>query len=282
MRAEQLTDVITHHGEGIGWDPHASRIRLVDVYEGDLLTISGETLEERLDVGSVAGAWRPRRGGGVAVAADARFLLLDADGGVEWTSPSALFGPGHRMNDGGCDRQGRFYCGSMSVDASPGDGALWRLDADREVSLALTDLTIPNGLVWSLDGGQAFHIDTPRGCVDVLEYDGGTGALSGRRPLAKVTGGHPDGMSLDADGGLWVALWGGSAVHRYSIDGGLTAVVEVGAVQVSSCAFGGPDDSTLYITTSREGLGADEDPAAGAVFAVDVGVTGAAVAAFGS
>ncbi|CAM3650526.1 SMP-30/gluconolactonase/LRE family protein [Nocardioides zeicaulis] len=281
IRAHRLTDVVTHHGEGICWDPWLARIRLVDVFQGDLLTLDGDRVESRLDVGSTVGAWRPRIGGGVVVAADAGFLLLDAAGEVEWSSPR-LFGTDHRMNDGGCDRQGRFYCGSMGVDALPGQGTLWQLDPDRTVSEALTGLTIPNGLVWSVDGTRAFHVDTPRGSIDVLDHDGATGALTNRRLIARVSGGDPDGMTLDADDGLWVALWGGSAVHRYSLDGDLTAVVEVDAAQVSSGAFGGPGDTHLYITTSRQGLGASEDPAAGAVFCVDVGVEGAPVAAFGS
>lgn len=279
MRAQQLTDVITHHGEGVCWDPHEARMRLVDVFEGDLLTLHGERLEARHNVGSVIGAWRPRSTGGVAVATDAHVVLLDADGGVEWTSPT-LFGGRSRMNDGGCDRQGRFYFGSMGDHAEPGAGALWRLGADREVSLAMDDLTIPNGLVWSPDGSRAFHIDTPRGSIDVLEYDGAAGTFTDRRPLAHVAGGHPDGMAMDADQGLWVALWGGSAVHRYSLDGELTAVIEVDAAQVSSCAFGGPGDTHLYISTSRQGLDSGEDPHAGAVFTVDVGMGGAPVATF--
>ncbi len=281
MRAQQMTDVVTHHGEGICWDPGVCRLRLVDVFEGDLLTLDGDRVASRLDVGAVVGAWRPRSAGGVVVATDDRFVLLDRAGAVEWTSPS-LFGPGRRMNDGGCDRQGRFYCGSMSLDAITGQGTLWRLDPDRTVSPAMTDLTIPNGLVWSEDGTRAFHVDTPRGTADVLEHDAGTGRLAHRRPVARVSGGHPDGMALDAHEGLWVAMWGGSAVHRYSLEGHLTAVVEVGAAQVSSCAFGGPGDTHLYITTSRQGLGDSEDPAAGAVFCVDVDVQGAPVATYGA
>lgn len=281
IRAEQLTDVVTHHGEGICWDPALARLRLVDVFAGDLLTLDGGRVESRLGVGSVVGAWRPRTTGGVVVAVDDRFVLLDAAGEVEWTS-SPLLGPGHRMNDGGCDREGRFYCGSMSADALPGQGTLWRLDPDRTISPALRDLTIPNGLVWSADGSRAFHIDTPRGSIDVLEHDRDTGVLARRRPAVHVSQGHPDGMAQDAHDGLWVALWGGSAVHRYSLDGDLTEIVEVGAAQVSSCAFGGPGDTHLYITTSRQGLDGSEDPAAGAVFCVDVGVEGSSVAAFGS
>nr|WP_281363231.1 SMP-30/gluconolactonase/LRE family protein [Nocardioides perillae] len=289
--AHQLTDVVTHHGEGICWDPVAARLRLVDVFAGDLLTLGkgnsngngngNGDVASRWHVGAVVGAWRPRTGGGVVVAVDAGFRLLDATGRVEWAS-SAVLGPGLRWNDGGCDRDGRFWCGSMDVEARAGRGTLWRLDPDREVAPTLTHLTVPNGLVWSVDGSRAFHVDTPRGTVDVLAHDRGAGTLSGRRPLARVSGGHPDGMALDADGGLWVALWGGAAVHRYAADGRLTAVVEVDAVQVSSCSFGGPGDTRLYVTTSRQGLGETEDPRAGAVFVVDVGVEGAPVATCGS
>lgn len=281
IEAHQLTDVVTHHGEGACWDPGPARLRVVDVFAGELVTLDGGEVESRLRVGSVVGAWRPRRAGGTVVAADDHVLLLDADGRLEWTSP-ALLGPGRRVNDGGCDRQGRFYVGSMGLDAARGAGALWRLDLDRSTSPALVDLTIPNGLVWSLDGDLAFHVDTPRGSVDVLTYDCATGAFGERRAAARVSGGHPDGMAMDTEGGLWVALWGGSAVHRYAADGSLTAVVEVDAAQVSSCAFGGPGDTHLFVTTSRQGLGDHEDPRAGAVFCADVGVVGAPVAAYGS
>ena len=176
------------------------------------------------------------------------------------------------MNDGACDPQGRFYCGSMAYDARPGAGQLWRLDPDRTLHQVLDGLTISNGLVWSLDGASAYHVDTPTGRIDRYAVAGGR--LIDRRTAATVTGGDPDGIALDADGGVWVALWGGSAVHRYDQDGTLTEVVEVGAAQVSSCGFGGESLDRLFITTSRHGLVGGSDPHAGAVFAVDPGVRG--------
>jgi sugar lactone lactonase YvrE len=162
----------------------------------------------------------------------------------------------------------------MAYDKEPGAAALWRLDLDRSVHRVLDGLTISNGLVWSLDGDTAYLIDTPTGRVDGYEFDAQAGTLHGRRTVAVVTGGGPDGMTIDADGGLWVALHGGGAVHRYDPSGALSEVVEVGARQVTSCAFGGESLDRLVITTSREGLAEDDDPAAGALFVVEPGVRG--------
>jgi sugar lactone lactonase YvrE len=178
------------------------------------------------------------------------------------------------MNDGGCDPQGRFYCGSMAYDTSPGAGSLWRLDPDRSVHKVLDGLTIANGLVWSLDGQTAYHVDTPTGRIDRHEFDAEAGTLHGRTTVVEISGGEPDGMTIDAEGGLWVALWRGSAVHRYDATGELTEVVEVDALQVTSCAFGGASLDQLIITTSRYGLSAGEDPLAGSVFVAEPGVCG--------
>lgn len=281
MLAERLTEVITHHGEGAGWDEVAGAFRCVDLLAGDLVTVdSGGSVVGRVNVGKVAAAWRPRAEGGTVVATERGFALLDRDDRVDW-SVEAWTDAGVRMNDGACDPQGRFYCGSMAYDARPGAGSMWRLDPDRTVHRIADDLTISNGLVWSSDGATAYHVDTPTGRIDGYEFDAGTGTFGARRTVARVTGGDPDGMTLDAEGGLWVALWGGGAVHRYSVDGELTAVVEVGARQVTSCAFGGEDLTRLYVTTSRQGLEDGADPAAGSVFVVDPGVAGLPLLAFG-
>jgi sugar lactone lactonase YvrE len=278
VRAERVTDVITLHGEGAGW--YAGVLRCVDLLAGDVLTLdSAGIVTDRVNVGRVAAAWRPRDQGGIVVATERGFALLDHDDQVGW-SVEAWTDEGIRMNDGACDPQGRFYCGSMAYDARPGAGTLWRLDPDRSMHRITDSLTISNGLVWSADGGTAYHVDTPTGRIDGYAFDAETGAFGARRSIARVTGGAPDGMTIDADGGLWVALWGGGAVHRYSPDGELTAVVEVGARQVTSCTFGGEDLTRLYVTTSRLGLEDDSDPAAGSVFAVEPGVTGVPLLTF--
>ena len=272
--AEQLTPVITHHGEGPVWDPAAGVLRCVDMLAGDIVTVPDAGPVERQHVGAVAAAWRPRVAGGMVVAVERGFRLVDADGALGPVI-EAFDDPAVRMNDGGCDPQGRFLCGSMAYDERPGAGTLWRLDPDASVHRVLGGVTISNGLVWSLDGSLAYYIDTPTHRIDTLTLDE-TGRVLDRSPLVEIAAsvGAPDGMTIDVDGGLWVALWGGHAVHRYDPDGTLTEVLDVDAAQVTACTFGGPDYDRLYITTSRTGLAPDADPAAGALFVATPGVRG--------
>jgi sugar lactone lactonase YvrE len=178
-----------------------------------------------------------------------------------------------RMNDGKCDASGRFYASSMARDGSHGRGMLWRLDADLTVHAVVEGLTIGNGLAWSADGRTLHFIDTALQRVDRFDVDPGTGALANRRTAFPVRGevGSPDGMCIDADDCLWVALFGGGAVHRYSPSGELLAVVDVPVPNVTSVAFGGANLDVLYITTARL---SDATPGAGGLFAVAPGVTG--------
>lgn len=275
MRADRLTDVVTDHGEGAGWHPDDGVAKVVDVFAGDLLTVHEDGTVERRHVADLAAAWRPRAGGGTVVAIERGFAALDAQGAEEWRV-EAFADRNVRMNEGTCDPHGRFYCGSMAYDAAPGAGAMWRLDADRSVHHVSSGLTIPNGMVWAPDGATAYHVDTPRGTIDAWSNDPRTGALTERRPVVNVGGGDPDGMTIDTEGGLWVAIWGGGAVHRYEPSGALTQVIEVDAAQVTSCAFVGAALDTLVITTSRHGLDAAEDRWAGAVFTAHPGARGLA------
>jgi sugar lactone lactonase YvrE len=279
--AQRLTDVITHHGEGAGWHRGERALKCVDLLVGDVVTLAEDgTVAHRLRVGTVAAAWRERTGGGLVVATERGFGLVGADGSLGWLG-EAWSDPGVRMNDGACDPQGRFYCGSMAYDARAGAGTMWRLDPDRSVHRVADGFTIANGLVWSLDGSTVYHVDTPTGRIDGYAFDAEAGRFGERRTVAEVPGGDPDGMTIDAEGGLWVALWGGSAVHRYGTDGELTEVIDIGARQVTSCAFGGQDLDRLFVTTSRQGLDDGDDPAAGSVFVAEVGVRGVPLLAFG-
>ena len=169
----------------------------------------------------------------------------------------------------------------MAYDETPGRGTIHRLDPDGGVHLVLSDVTISNGLAFASDGRSARYVDTPTGRVDTLEVDLAAGTVTGRTPFVEVTGGHPDGIAVDAEGGVWVALWEGSAVHRYDRDGLLTHVVRLPASQVTCPAFGGADLADLYVTTSRRGLPEGKEPAAGAVFRVRPGVAGVPVFPFG-
>jgi len=272
LTADRVTDVITHHGEGPVWDPARHRLHLVDMLAGAVVTLDPTTGEHaRLDVGSrVAAALRPRSGGGMVVAVERGFTLVDPDGTLH-PQPELWSDAQVRMNDGGTDPDGRFYCGTMAYDAASGAGSFWRLDTDLTTHELFGDVTISNGFAFSPDGSVAYYIDTPTGRVDVFDYS--DGALVNRR-TAVPDAGHPDGMTVDAEGNLWVADFGGALVRHFTPTGQLLTEVSVGARQVTACTFGGDDLATLYITTSRQDLADGEDPAAGSVFAIAPGVTG--------
>jgi sugar lactone lactonase YvrE len=279
MRAERLTEQISYHGEGPVWSPSWGGLRCVDMLAGDVLTLREDGTVDRRHVGTVAAVVRPRRGGGAVIGVERGFVLEEPDGtlsplGDLWSDDSV------RMNEGGCDPDGRFHCGSMSYQQTPGAGTLYRLDPDRSVSVVLERVTLSNGLEWSPDGRRAYYNDTPTHRVSVFDYDPDAG-LTNRRTLVEIPhGGNPDGLTVDAEGGVWTALYGSSAVHRYGPDGRLDEVVEVGATQVTACTFGGEALDTLFITTSRENLEPDEEPAAGSLFSVVPGVRGLPVREF--
>jgi sugar lactone lactonase YvrE len=191
-----------------------------------------------------------------------------------------------RMNDGKCDPAGRFWAGTMALDKRRGAGALYRLDADGRVHRMLDEVSISNGLDWSNDGRLMYYVDTPTRSVDVFDFDVATGAIANRRSLARVEPdeGWPDGLTLDADGYIWVALWCGAAVRRYAPDGTLDRVVAVPTTYPTSCAFGGSDLGDLYITTAATALTPDErlrEPLAGGLFRCRPGVHGRPAHRFG-
>jgi len=275
MQAQQFTDVITHHGEGPVWWPDGY-LRCVDMEAGDVVDVASDGTETgRTNVGRIAAVVRPRVSGGTLVAAERHLVLFDSSGNR--TDLSDVFDdPSVRFNEGGCDPQGTFYCGTMAYDKTPGRGRFFRFDDDGRPSVVLDSVTISNGFWFSPDGALAYYIDTPTGRIDVFDWTPESG-LRDRRPFARISDddGHPDGLTVDGEGGVWVACWGGGAVRRFTPQGALDAVVEVPARQVSSCTIGGTRLDRLFITTSRQGLSADEvEPEAGALFVVDGVATG--------
>jgi sugar lactone lactonase YvrE len=198
------------------------------------------------------------------------------------TLPEIWSDTGVRMNEGGCDPDGRFYCGSMAYEKTPGAAAVYRLDRDGSTRVVLRHVTISNGLEWSPDGSRAYYNDTATSRVDVFDYDRDAG-LTNRRTFVDVPpeDGRPDGLTVDSEGGVWVALNQGGAVRRYTSDGRVDAAVEVPPRQVTACAFGGDRLDELYLTTSRENLPPDADPLAGSLFRAEVGVRGLPVREFG-
>jgi sugar lactone lactonase YvrE len=275
VRAQQLTGPEAHHGEGPVWITGSGwpgGLHWVDMLAGDVLRLDPSGAVERRHVSSVVAVVRPRAGRGLIYAVERGFAVDDGPGRPLRKLPPVDERPGIRMNEGGCDPAGNLYCGSMAYDAAPDAGRFYRLGADGTVQVVEPAVTVPNGLDWTPDSSRAYHCDTAAGRIDVLAWDPERG-LHDRRPFVSVKRGAPDGLTVDTEGGVWVALWGGGAVHRYAPDGSLSHVVEVPIAQVSACTFGGPNLDQLFVTTSREGL-ADPEPAAGAVFTVSPGVRG--------
>lgn len=280
---EQLTGPVAFHAEGPIWSPSWGGLRWVDMFAGDVLSMDldgGDGAIARRHVGSIAAALRPRRGGGAVIAVERGFLLEDADGELHplpdlWTDPTL------RMNEGSCDPDGRFYCGSMARDKAPGRGSMYRLDGDGSTSVVFGGATISNGLAWSPDGSIAYYIDTPTRRIDMFDYAPDSG-LTRRRTFVEITEtrGSPDGMTVDAQGQVWVALYGGSAVRCYRADGILDGVIELPVTNVTACTFAGADLGDLVITTSREGLPDGTQPEAGSLFRSRPGVTGQPVIEF--
>lgn len=279
LTAEPVTGPVAFHGEGPVWHPSFAGIRFVDMLAGDILQVRDDGTVDRFPVGAVAAAFRPRRGGGLVVAVERGFVLTDAAVAVERDLGEVWSDTGVRMNEGGCDPQGGFYCGSMAYDATPGAATLYRLAPDLTVTPVLGDVTISNGLGFTADGALAYYNDTPTGRIDVFDHDPERG-LTGRRPFVDTDGDSPDGLTVDADGGVWAAFYGASQVRRYTPGGALDVVVDLPVTNVTACAFGGPALDRLYITTSRENVEDGAQPLAGALFAVDPGATGLPVLEF--
>ena len=271
VHAEQLTDPVTHHGEGPVFSSGWGGLALVDMLAGDVLFLAADGGIQRVHVGQVAAVLRPRRGGGAVIGVERGFALLDPDGSLT-RLPEVFTDRSVRMNEGGCDPAGGFYCGSMAYDQRAGGGLLYRLDPDGTVATVLDSVTVSNGLDWSPDGSLAYYNDTATHRVDVFDWDPVAG-LTGRRPLVELGDLRPDGLTVDSRGGVWTALYGHGEVRRYTPDGRLEVTVQVPTASVTACTLGGPDRRDLFITTSKDDV-PDTDRLAGAVFTARADVPG--------
>ena len=275
--AEPITDPNASHGEGPVWHPGWPGLRWVDMLAGEVLQLDARTGRvTRHGVGSrIAAAIRPRKDGGAVIAIERGFALADADLNEVRPLREVWADPRVRMNDGDCSPDGHFYCGSMAYDESPGAGSLYRMAPDGTTAVMFERITISNGLAWSPDGHTAYYIDTPTQRVEAFDYTP-NGQFSNRRTLFRIpeSEGAPDGMTVDTEGRLWIALWGGAAVHCYTPAGHLENCVELPVTQVTACTFGGPELDELYITTSPQAVAPGTQPAAGALFRARPGAHG--------
>jgi sugar lactone lactonase YvrE len=272
-------------GEGPRWDASTQTLLWVDiparlVHRYDPATRTNAT-QKVADAVSLA---LPRRRGGVVIGLPDGLHHLDGE-------QSPLVAPiepeqaATRTNDGACDAAGRLWVGTMALDERSPLGGLYRVDADLSVTRVLSGTTISNGLGWSPSGERFYFVDSPTRRVDVFDFDPETGAIEDRRPLAavEVESAVPDGLNVDAEGCVWVALHGGWGLDRYSPEGVLVDEVRLPVARITSCCFAGPELRDLYVTTRREGLSGAEraaQPLAGALLRLDVGVAGLPTHAF--
>jgi sugar lactone lactonase YvrE len=276
VTARPLTPGVCEHAEGPVWDVRAGVLRYVDMLRGDVMTYRPDGDLARIHVADVVAALRPRRDGGWVLALERDIAVTEPGTWVPRTIATVIDGPGIRFNDGGCDAAGGFLCGTMAYDKSPGTAELFRLAPDGSVTRIFGDVTISNGFCLDPTGSLAYYVDTPTARIDVFDVGADGSTLSNRRPFVAIEpgAGFPDGLTVDADGGVWVALFGGGAVRGYGPDGRLQTIVDIATPDVTACAFGGPGMRDLYITTTQERVRPPDEPLAGALFHVVPGPVG--------
>ena len=279
LRAELICDAKAELAEGPVW--HDGALWWVNINVGTLNRLDVRAgLNTSRATGDFLGVVVPDAQGGWLLARRDSIARLDWSSG-KITTLAVLPNPDPRLrfNDGKCDPRGRFFAGTMHRDVAPERAAFYRF-ADGKLEQQFGGVTISNGLDWSPDATRMYYTDTMTGRVDVFDYDVATGAMSGRRPLAKVSPDHgwPDGLCCDANGNLWLALWDGGAVECFDGRTGKSLErIPIPARRVSSCCFGGENFDQLFITTAWEDLdkaARDAEPLAGGIFAVEPGVHG--------
>lgn len=280
--AEIVLDAKALLGEGPCWNARTQQLLWVDI-EGYKLHITDPVAgtDRVIEIGQHVGTVVVRASGGVMLALREGFAHLDLE-----TEKLTLIHdpeqhlPNNRFNDGKCDPAGRFWAGTMSLSEEPGHGSLYYLDTDLTVHHRAREVAISNGLAWSLDERTMYYIDSLAHAVSAFDYDQATGEITGRRDVIQVPEeiGTPDGMTMDCEGMLWVALWDGSRVCRWNpLTGEMLETIVMPVTRPTSCTFGGPDLDILYITSASTRL--DEkalatQPLAGGLFQCRPGVCG--------
>lgn len=289
MAVELVSDCRCSVAEGPAWDDRDGAVLWVDIVPGDvfrLVAATGETARMRLD--QEVSAVLPRASGGYLLTLqDGVFAVDEIRQGatLERVCDVELERPENRLNDAKCDPLGRLWGGTMARERTPRAGALYRLDADLALTRVVGDVTLSNGLGWSPDATEMYFVDSVPRTLDAFDFDLASGELRNRRRLVDIPpeDGSPDGLAVDEDGFIWLAVWGSGTIHRYAPDGVLERAVAIPSKDVASCCFGGPDLGDLYVTTASRELDAAErraDPHAGGLYRLRPGVRGLPTAAF--
>ena len=253
----------------------------MDILKGRVWRLRPDSGEAwSLDVGQPVGSVALREQGGLVLAVEEGFALLDPDAdSIRVIAPIGNGASETRMNDGKCDPLGCFWAGSMAYSEERGAGSLYRLSPAGDVARVLDSVTISNGIDWSPDGATMYYVDTASQRLDAFDFDRQSGGITARRRIVDIdpADGAPDGLCVDSEGHIWVAFWDGRAVRRYHPEGRLELAIEIPASRVTSCTFGGHALDELFITTARYGLSPTQlrdEPAAGGIFRCRPGVIG--------
>ncbi|MEJ5223346.1 MAG: SMP-30/gluconolactonase/LRE family protein [Anaerolineales bacterium] len=286
---ELLLDAHASLGEGPAWDDHDGLLYWVDILAGRVHRYNPwDKTDHMIDVGEMVGCLAPAQPGRLILGVKSGFAMLDlATETLTHLHHPEPHLPGNRFNDGKCDPAGRFLAGTMDMAEKDPSGALYTYAPNGALKTLVRGVRISNGLAWSPDYRTLYYIDTPTRVVMAYDYDLATGDIANPRVAVTVPQemGWPDGMTSDAQGMLWVALWGGAAVTRWDPHtGSLLGRYPIPARQVTSCVFGGENLDVLYVTTARVGLGTSNltaYPHSGGLFRLRVGVTGMPTFRFG-
>ncbi|MCC7112746.1 MAG: SMP-30/gluconolactonase/LRE family protein [Burkholderiales bacterium] len=268
-------------GESPVWDAASATLWWVDIRAPEILAwspASGGVRSWRMP--ALVGSIVPRRAGGLLVGLQSGFHMFEPDtGALAFVAAPETELPKNRPNDARCDRAGRYWCGTMEDYGESARGTLYRMDADRRLEAIDGPFFVPNSICFTPDGRRMVFTDTRRGDILVFDYDEATGTRSSPRVLlaADAAPGRPDGSTVDAEGCVWNARYGGGCVVRITPHGRVDRIVELPVSQPTSCAFGGPRLDELYVTTAAQRLTNEQrarQPAAGAILALRSGVTG--------
>ncbi|WP_336965299.1 SMP-30/gluconolactonase/LRE family protein [Sphingobium aquiterrae] len=276
---ELVADVAADIGEGPIWDDQTGTLIFVDSTIGRIYRLDPSSgALTSIDAGQEIGAAIPRRSGGLVASGRDGLLAVGDDGSIELLVPIEK-DLDHRMNDAKCDARGRLWSGTFSMAFERGAGSLYRVGAGLEPNKMLGDVFVSNGMGWSPDDSIFYYVDTGARAIDAFDYDIETGEISNRRRFLDIPrpAGLPDGMAVDAEGCLWVALYLGGAVRRFSPEGVCLGAISLPMARVTSCNFGGPQLEELYITTANQLIhddGRPHEPHAGATYRCRPGVRG--------
>lgn len=282
---QPVTDIVSTLGEGPIW--YNDTLYWVDIEGKRVHSYKPDTGQTHtIDLPERVGTVVPRTQGGLVVALESGFWFVSPQGELTQAGPVVDDRPEIRFNDGKCDPAGRLWAGTMGLQGQPGIGSLYTLESNLSVHKKVSDVTISNGICWSHDQSTMYYIDTPTQQVVAYDYEVASGDITNRRVIIEFdrSEGGPDGMTIDADGNLWIALWGGFGVVCHNPNTGERLhKVDVPCEQVTACTFGGPDLTDLYITTARVGYNEEKlqaQPLAGRLFVTQVGVKGTPAFAF--